>query len=168
MSTETLQETRQIPRIPLSYAEPASNSQDDLFFWHELSEKERRAIPNPQDIPIIAVIDGMPRQMQELAYNAIAPPRDGSYNRLQRKWIEDEIYYLGERLGRPSSTTELLEDMKEKGTYFRYRLYWAASKWMNHEYDLFGISIGAKPESQEVLAKFFLSVARACNKDIAA
>lgn len=138
---------------------------ENCHWWHELTQDERNLISDSFDCPIISIIDGMPREVQERVYYVIAPNPNLSreYNNLQGQWVRKEKELLEQRLGNLSNDSPLVTDMFERGMPFRYRLFWAAKRWLEGEYDAFGINTRATAEQVELLKNYFQDIKVACH-----
>lgn len=111
---------KRIQRIPVNSHYP---------FWHELSDKEKKAIHNSRDYIFISVIDGIPGRLLDVIYKSIQIRDEYRcfYNELQKQWISDMIWYLGEKIhGDARRSQELSEKMLEEHLCERFRLYFAA------------------------------------------
>ncbi len=109
-----------------------------IHHWHELTEQEKVPIKETSDTPnldypIISVIDGLSRDEQKRIYDCLAadPLRCKDYNALQKRWLRKEKEYLALRRNQHPDQipdSELVNDMEEMRTCYRYKLYYLGRK----------------------------------------
>jgi len=106
-----------------------------ILYWHNLSAEEKKAIHNPEDYPIISVIDGMPLPLKktldhELDYISSLDPK--KYGESQISWINDFAYYLWEKNFDKDpkiniqKTNLFFEEFCKSSVPIDYRLYFTA------------------------------------------
>jgi len=104
------------------------NIQDKVEYWEELTEEEKKAIHNQEDIPIISIIKGIPAEEKKEIYNHINH-KDASFHHYmqeQTEWVKDLIFYMNQKYNRDmSKSPELAEEIMNNLCY-RFRLYFAA------------------------------------------
>ena len=94
------------------------------------TEEEKKAIHDPLDIPIIAVIKGLDCDDRKLIYDSIKIKDEykDDFMKTQEPWISDFKKYWGENNHKdPSSCSdEFSKDYLKSHEYERFRLYYAA------------------------------------------
>lgn len=99
--------------------------------WAEPTAEEKKAIRNPLDIPIIAVIKGVSPEDRKLIYDSIDVKDEfrGHYKELQLPWVSDFKGYWAKNHNNKDPDEyvgEFIEDYKKSCENERYRLYYAA------------------------------------------
>lgn len=75
---------------------------------------------------IIDKIDSL--SIEELSqYNNFYPQDLRHYINVQKKWLEDGIYYLGTRIGRRPTQDEIIKDMEQTKNAIRFRAFYCLS-----------------------------------------
>jgi len=99
--------------------------------WAEPTEQEKRAIHNPLDIPIIAVIKGVNPEDRKLIYDSIDLKEEfrEHYKELQLPWVSDFKGYWAKNHDNKDPdeySGEFIADYKKSCEFERFKLYYAA------------------------------------------
>ena len=96
----------------------------------EPTEQEKKAVRDPLDIPIIAVIKGLSCDDRKLIYDSIRVKEDykDDFMSLQKPWISDFKEYWSENHNHqdPDGCVEFGNDLVNSKEFERFRLYYAA------------------------------------------
>jgi hypothetical protein len=93
------------------------------YIAHILSYDELHILPDLHDALIIARLQRMtPDQLRR--FDNYIPLQQKAYELTQLRWIQDEEYLLGLRLGRPPTHRELSLDFANRQTGLRFRGYY--------------------------------------------
>jgi len=98
--------------------------------WMEPTEQEKKAVRDPLDIPIIAVIKGLGCEDRKLIYDSIRVKEDyqADFMETQGFWISDfkEYWIENHNYQDPTGCVEFGNDLVNSKEFERFRLYYAA------------------------------------------
>jgi len=75
------------------------------------------------DSEIIQKIDSLPAD-ELCGYSNFYPQDLRHYLSIQNKWLQDEIYYLGQKLNRQPLQKEIIEDLEKTNNAVRFRAFY--------------------------------------------
>ncbi len=103
---------------------------------YKLSQKEKRAIHNPEDYPIISVIHKTPLDVKKKIYSELGYIQNAAggkvYNDGDKLWLEDRAHYLWQNKFHSDPainvqhTPLFIQEVREGIIPIDYRLYFAA------------------------------------------
>jgi hypothetical protein len=97
--------------------------------WCELTEEEKKALKNKEDLPIIGVIKGLNSEDLQSIYESLAVKEEyrEDFMKTQITWISDFKGYWGVNHNRdPDTSPEFGIDFLNSHEPQRFRLYYAA------------------------------------------
>jgi len=93
-----------------------------------LSNDERRRVTNPEDLWKLEVLKEISPAYQRNLWASFLVKDWNHYDKhVRTPWINDDIYFLGNRLGHTPSRNEVIRDMREKHLAERALLFYVMS-----------------------------------------
>jgi hypothetical protein len=95
-----------------------------------LTLADKRVIYDAGDLWKISLIQNTLQPCQDLLYSSLMCSQEAAkrYFDEEKRWLQDEFYYLGIRLGRKPTSREKEEDFEKQRTHVRFRLFYTL-KW---------------------------------------
>jgi hypothetical protein len=121
-----------------------------------LDSQTRAALKDHVPLHVATVYENLSSEDRALIARTIGPHASfpeklGAYNRGQLEWIDDDRWYLGLRVQRDPSATEVMDDILTNGNLMRYKLCWLA---MHPDHILLNAS--APPGGLEKTTQYFI------------
>lgn len=109
------------------------NLEEGLKHWHNLTDEEKRAIRDPNDYPILSIVDGFSPEERRRIYGSIKFKDLAHYKAEEIPWLRDFIHYLVENRKKKDLDVSIdtinkifFDEMNQDGIHERFRLYYAA------------------------------------------